>query len=466
MNYDLIDKTPLMSRLVIKQLYSAKHKAYFVGGCVRDLLLGLEPHDWDICTSATPQQVKEIFSDIVNASVVETGIKYGTVTVHICGESYEVTTFRVDGDYSDGRKPDSVAFTDDITKDLSRRDFTINAMAYDIYTGEIIDPFGGQKDLQQGIIRCVGSSEERVSEDALRMLRAIRFAIKYNFTPVAELEHTIHNHVEDIKNVSKERITDEFRKIFATGQPIKQQFSDYSDLIAAIIPEIKPCIGFNQNNKYHIHDVYTHMLHVTDLCSSAEFEIKMAALLHDIGKPDCYTVDEAGQGHFYKHPIKSKEICTTALLNNFRLSSKEYDWILELIEYHDMYIAETKKSCRKAISKFSLSFLKDYFILKQADIDDHIYTEKKPEWSSLSNVITIVNNLINEESCFSLKDLAINGDDLIEIGFTPSKLIGKALNYLLDKVLMEYLPNDKETLLAEAKYFLVKERFDESTRRI
>ena len=432
------------------------YSIYLVGGCVRDLLMGREPHDWDMCTDATPLQMKYICRK-ANMFHTRVGEEHGTITFYPNDVGYEITTFRIDGDYSDGRHPDEVQFTTSLEADLARRDLTINAMALDPETGELIDPHGGAQDICRMRIAAVGSAEKRIEEDALRMPRAIRFAIAYGFMIDADLVIAIRNHVKDIEKVSKERVTEEFRKIFATGKPVGPYFNMFSDLITTVIPELKPCVDFNQNNKYHKHNVYEHLLAVVDLCQSNKFEIKMAALLHDIGKPAMYEEDEAGQGHFYGHPVKSAEICKPLLAQRFRLTREETSRILELVEFHDKDIAPTVKSVRRALCKHGEDFMNDWFILKQADMDDHIYPDDKyPQ--TVAPLIPIMMQILDDNMAFSLKDLHITGNLIMStLGLKQGKIIGVILNRLLEEVIDEKLENTGAALITRAEEILKEE---------
>lgn len=437
--------------LLLKKIFDkAGYELYLVGGCVRDMLLKEEPHDWDMCTNATPDVIEAILDDYA-FFYLTVGLKHGTITVVLNGENYEITTYRIDGDYSDGRHPDEVKFTNLLEKDLSRRDFTMNAMAMNPVTMELKDPFHGREALETHMLKAVGNAEKRLQEDALRMLRALRFAVKYDLTIDDDLAKAIRENAESINKISKERITDEFRKLFDTGKPISKVFKENKELITAIIPEMEPCMHFKQNNKYHKHDVYEHILAVVDLCDSNKFEIRMAALLHDIGKPASCVHGEDGYDHYYGHPAVSAKICETLLKERFVLSTKEYERILELVKYHDMEISETKKSVKKALNKHSEDFMRDWFILKQADMDDHIYPDEK-HIKTVANLISIMEEILSENAAFSLKQLAVNGDILMkELNMKPNKMIGVILHQLLSDVIDEKVANTKESLLEEAK---------------
>lgn len=436
---------------VIETLNNSGYEAYLVGGCVRDMLMGVEPHDWDICTNATPDETKRVMKEH-KIYTFDSGIKHGTITAVINGENYEVTTYRSEADYSDGRHPDKVEFITDIHEDLKRRDFTINAMAYNPLTGELIDDFNGHLDLKNGIIRAVGNASERFDEDSLRILRALRFAIKYQFNIDEYTSLSMHRQHGLLVNISKERITDEVRKMLTSGKPVKVHFMEYKDIIGTIIPEIIPCFNFNQNNKYHKHDVYEHILYVVDNCNTTKFEIKMAALLHDIGKPKAYIEDMEGWGHFYEHPQISYEMSQSILRNDFRVSTEQLERTLELILYHDMEVASTKASVKRALNKHGVDFMYDWFIFKQADMDDHIYPNKNCNYIiDISGIEARIQQILDEQSCFSLKDLAIGGKDIMtKLGVKPGKHIGIILNTLLEEVIDEKISNESDVLLNKA----------------
>lgn len=436
---------------VIETLNNSGYEVYLVGGCVRDMLMGVEPHDWDICTNAKPEETKRVMKEH-KIYTFDSGIKHGTITAVINGENYEVTTYRSEADYSDGRHPDKVEFITDIHEDLKRRDFTINAMAYNPLTDELIDDFNGHLDLQNGIIRAVGNASERFDEDSLRILRALRFAIKYQFDIDEYTSLSMHRQRGLLVNISKERITDEVRKMLTSGKLVKVHFMEYKDIIGTIIPEIIPCFNFNQNNKYHKHDVYEHILYVVDNCNTTKFEIKMAALLHDIGKPKAYIEDMEGWGHFYGHPQISYEMSQGILRDDFRVSTEQLERTLELIQYHDMEVASTKASVKRALNKHGVDFMYDWFILKQADMDDHIYPNKNCHYIiDISGIEARIQQILDEQSCFSLKDLAIGGKDIMtKLGVKPGKHIGIILNTLLEEVIDEKISNESDVLLNKA----------------
>ena len=442
-------KLPSAVKELNKMFTERGHELYLVGGCVRDYLMNKEPHDYDMCTSALPTETIETLT-ANGISYTAKGIAFGTVVAIIDGKEYEITTYREDMAYEDKRQPDGVSYVRDINSDLGRRDFTINAMAMNITTGEVVDPYDGKKDLENKVIRSVRDPYLRFDEDGLRILRAMRFAVKFGFSIEEETKKAMHENVMDLEYVSKERVTEEFRKTLTLNKPISSIFMEFNDIVSYLIPEIKECVGFNQNNKYHKHDVYEHLLAVTDLADTNKFEIKMAALLHDIGKPKSYVVGEDGFGHFYGHPAVSKEMCVDLLKKDFRLTREETDLILNLVEFHDEYIAATKKSVKKFIAKHGKDFLDDWYVLKEADFNDHILGDNPPSnwYTDISIVKEFERQLEEEENCFSLKDLAVNGNDVKEVlGLKQGKEVGKALNKLFEMVLNEEVENTRDALI-------------------
>jgi tRNA nucleotidyltransferase (CCA-adding enzyme) len=431
---------------ILRQLNTLGHKAYIVGGCVRDALLGEEPHDWDICTSAIPDQVMTVFC---NERIITTGLKHGTITLLINGNPYEITTFRIDGKYTDNRRPDNVNFTSCILDDLKRRDFTINAMAFNFNEG-LIDPFNGKVDLQNNLLRCVGNPNDRFEEDALRILRAMRFAIKYNLDLDDETYEATITNKNGLKNISKERIASELEKMLSSGNSVKDIFKSCADIVSIIIPEMEHCIGFEQNNKFHKHNVYEHILSVVDFCETNDFVIKMAALLHDIGKPLSYTEDNEGFGHFYGHPEISWEISKEVLSKRLRISNEQYEEILLLVKYHDMDLATSRKSVKRALNKLGESTLRKWIILKLADRKDHIGFSEEEIRDDLECIEGVLNDIISSQDCFLIKDLSVNGSDLINIGYKQGKDIGIVLNLLLQTVI-DGCDNKKDILIGIAE---------------
>lgn len=427
------------------------HEAYVVGGCVRDILYGhgRVPHDWDICTSARPEEVLSMMRHW-NIEMFETGLKHGTVTAHLNGENYEITTYRIDGEYSDNRRPDTVTFTTDITKDLSRRDFTINAMAYS-NTGRLIDPFDGYRDLGCGIIRCVGNPDDRFKEDGLRILRALRFASIFGFTIEKETAAAIHRNKELLKNISAERIRSELCKMLC-GEGILDILLNYSDVMAVIIPELEPCIGFNQNNPYHKYTVYDHIAHAVANYRGNVISVKMALLLHDIGKPECYTEDHNG-GHFYGHGIPSRDIAERVMLR-LKFDNKTRDEVVTLVLYHDSDIYPGVRSVRRWLNKIGYDMLDKLIGVKLADIGAHSEVNQSSRINLCNEVRVVAMTIMDEQQCFTIKDLAINGYDILRLGVEPGPKVGEVLNHLLEKVIDEEIGNDWASLIDEAERYL------------
>ncbi|MBO5388662.1 MAG: HD domain-containing protein [Lachnospiraceae bacterium] len=428
---------------IIKELNNNGFEGYLVGGCVRDSLLGIEPKDWDVCTNATPEDMLKIFK---NWHHYDIGLKYGTMTLVCQDGNFEVTTYRTDGEYTDNRRPDNVNFVKSLDEDLSRRDFTINALAYNPLTGEVKNKLNGIQHLAKGKLVAVGDADKRFREDALRILRALRFAINYELDIDENTLKAMQNNANLLQNVSKERITSELEKILTSGKSITHYFKKCDWLIAEIIPELKCCFDFKQNNKYHKHDVYTHILSTVDNCKTNKFEIKLAALLHDMGKPAAYT-EVNGEGHFYGHPKLSGEITEKLLKERLRLTTEQYDLVLKLVKYHDILITNKKTSVKRALNKYGEAFLNDWLILKEADMADHIYDKKHVSVTQVDDVRQLLNEIVEENECFSLKNLEIDGYNLIkDFGLKQGKQIGLILNKLLDEVISDRIDNNSDKL--------------------
>ncbi len=432
---------PINVKFILSKLHSKGYDAYVVGGCVRDTLLNKSIKDWDITTSATPDKTMKLFKD---CNVIETGLQHGTVTVVLGGEPFEITTFRTDGTYSDGRHPDSVEFTTNLLEDLKRRDFTINAMAYNEEEG-LIDPFGGQLDLKNGIIKCVGSSIDRFSEDALRMLRALRFAGRYDFTIHSETSSAIHQLADTITKVSSERITSELCSIISNNNCVGI-FRDYIDVLTAVVPELKPMIGFDQNNPWHIYDVWEHTLIALQFSPTDDLITNFAILFHDIGKPHCKTVDDDGIYHFKGHGEISSDI-TNAVLRRLKFTNENREQIIELIKYHDATFEESNKSIKKWLNKIGEEQLRRLLILRRCDILAQSDKERESRLRKISNLENMLDDVLAKEECFKLSDLAINGKDLISLGMKPGKELGIMLNDILELIINSELSNEKEIIL-------------------
>lgn len=440
------DKMPSQVRFILEWLTNAGYESYICGGAVRDYLLGKEPHDYDITTSATPNQVMEVFK---HYHVLPTGLQHGTVTIMLSGSDvgYEVTTFRKDGDYSDGRHPDSVQFTSNIIEDLSRRDFTINAMAYNPEVG-LIDPFGGQEDLKKKIIRCVGNPRDRFNEDALRILRAIRFASQLDFTIIPNTDWEIHQQYKNLENISIERINSEFCKI-ASSDSFCVQLLLYKDVFSLFIPELKDTIDFPQNNPWHIYNVFDHTIHAVEHCESEDLTVRLAVFFHDFGKPHSYQDGEDGIRHFKGHGKVSAEI-TDNIMKRLRFDNETRNNVVELVYYHDATFEVGKKYVKRWLNKIGEKQFRRLLELKKADNKAQNLEHSSDRIKELEEIELLIDKVIKESECFSLKDLAVNGKDLINVGYKAGKELGNTLNELLQLVIDGECPNKKEELLEVA----------------
>lgn len=432
---------PAEASKIISRLCSLGYEAYLVGGCVRDSLLGLVPKDWDICTNATPPEVEEAFNDY---RIICTGLKHGTVTViGNDNRQYEVTTFRKDGEYSDCRRPDSVTFVNDITEDLSRRDFTMNAIAYNNIRG-LVDPFNGRQAIADRQIACVGNPNDRFNEDALRIMRALRFASKYGFGIDGKTSEAIHSNRELLKRIASERINVELCGLLRGGNAANVLLA-YSDIIATIIPEIKPCIGFNQNNRFHKYDVYEHIVRAIESYQGNDIIVKMSLLLHDIGKPQCYTEDEKG-GHFYDHAKTSYDLATR-VVDRLKFSRYEQDSITELVLCHDGELTPSLKTARRWLNKLGEEQLLKLIEVRRADILSHSDFCQPECLAKLDSFTTYLQQVLQEEESYQVKHLKVNGYDIMAFGVEQGKRVGGYLNEILNLVIDGQLSNDREELL-------------------
>lgn len=434
---------PPQVNTAISMLYAAGYEAFLVGGAVRDYVRDNSPaKDWDITTNALPAQVESVFSGY---HLIETGLKHGTVTVVIDHEPIEITTYRIDGDYSDHRHPDSVHFTRSLKDDLERRDFTMNALAYSPQKG-IVDLVGGRKDIEDGIVRCVGDPNHRFQEDGLRMLRALRFASVYGMAIEAETASAIHRNKELLKGIAAERIQVELTKILC-GKGVTKVLEEFSDVIAIPIPEILPMFHFEQRNPHHDKDVWDHTIAVIESITP-EPVLRWAALLHDIGKPSCFSLAEEGIGHFFGHSDQSTSMAES-ILSRLRFDNASKEQIVRLVRYHDMPITADRKPIKRLLSKHGEDATRQLIELHKADTlgQSAICRHRIAIFEEVSQMI---NEILQEESCFTLKDLAANGHDMMTLGF-QGPTIGRVLQECLDAVLDEQIPNEHEALMAFAK---------------
>lgn len=431
------------ARRIIKVLKLKGYNAYVVGGAVRDCLMGRAPHDFDIATSATPQEVKKTFP-----KTIDTGIKHGTVTVIDMNGCFEVTTFRSDGEYSDSRHPENVSFIEDVREDMLRRDFTINALAYNDTDG-IVDCVGGIKDIENKIIRCVGDPERRFKEDALRMLRAIRFSVVLGFSIEKETADVIKKYAVLIKRVSAERIREEIEKILRSENPGGIIKLHELGLLRYIIPELDVCFSVAQKNKYHIYNVGDHIIHAVS-ATPEDIVIRWAALLHDIGKPLCKSVDSNGTIHFYGHHHESVRLADD-ILHRLKLDNESRKNILLLIENHDIRIEANSISVKRVMARLGEELFSKLLILQEADnyAKNHKFLEDK--LNKLNDVRVIYRKILSERQPYMISDLVINGRDLIKIGFRAGREIGDTLRALLDEVLINPKLNNREYLMMRAR---------------
>ena len=418
------------------------HSAYVVGGCVRDSILGRKPNDWDICTSATPAEMLDIFKD---KRIIETGLQHGTVTVVVNGVPYEITTYRIDGDYSDSRRPDSVEFTSDIIEDLKRRDFTINAMAYN-YEDGLIDPFNGLEDIKYKKITCVGSAKDRFSEDALRILRAIRFASQLDFVISPDTDWEIHQQYENLNNISIERINSEFCKI-ASSDSFCVQLVLYRDVFSLFIPEIKDMFEFPQNNPWHVYDVFEHTIHAVEHCDSEDLIVRLAVLFHDIGKPHCLQNDEDGIRHFKGHGKVSADM-TNEIMRRLKFDNDTREKVVELIHYHDSFFEVGKKYIKRWLNKIGVEQFKRLLEVRKADIKSQNPAFSKERLNKVDNIEKLLEEVLQEKECFSLRDLSVNGKDVMKAFYLKEgKDIGYWLNEILNRVIDGELNNNRDDLI-------------------
>ena len=428
----------------INLLQSAGFEAYAVGGCVRDSLLGKTPNDWDITTSAKPEDMKSVFADF---HCIDTGIKHGTVTVVIDGEPLEITTFRLDGEYEDNRHPKSVTFTSDLGADLGRRDFTVNAMAYSKKTGTV-DLFGGQNDLKNKIIRCVGDPDRRFNEDALRILRALRFASALDFEIEEKTAQSLLKNRALLGNISEERISKELLKLVC-GKGAKRILTDFAPVLFEILPELQPMYKNSHDNPHHCYDIYEHTLIAVESIDP-EPTLRFAMLLHDCGKPAAKKFDENGVAHFYGHQRISAEI-SAQILARLKVSNKFRDEILFLVSNHDRWeLYENTEKMPRYLSKFGLDGVLNLLKVMRADV-----LAQSPEYryrlDQIADAEETAKNLAAQKPCLSLSELQINGRTLMDIGIPQGRKLGAVLAQLLDEVIDGVTKNTQEALTTRAR---------------
>ena len=441
----------------LEMLEAAGHEAWVVGGCVRDSLMGITPHDYDITTSALPEETEQVFAGY---RLIETGLKHGTVTVLADGEPIEITTYRVDGEYRDSRRPEHVTFTRNIRDDISRRDFTMNGIAYSPKRG-YFDEFGGTEDIKRGVIRCIGDPEKRFREDALRILRGLRFSTSLGFEIEENTARAMLDTRELLKNISAERIFSELCGLLTgrnSGQNIARVLTEFRDIAAVIIPEFRECIGFEQHSRFHCFDVYGHCVMSAEKAAQIsgnggeKLPLTLAMLLHDIGKPQRFSRGEDGEGHFYGHAAVSADIAEN-ILRRLKCSNALRERVCTIVRYHDVPLKDTDKSVRRLLRKYGLETVQDICL---AHICDD--SAKNPEcetrcaeWRAVSS--RAIN--LAPSCCLTLKDLAIDGKALSGL-IKPSPEMGQVLKFLLGEVINGNFPNEREFLMQEAAKYIAK----------
>jgi tRNA nucleotidyltransferase (CCA-adding enzyme) len=422
------------------------------------MLLGRAPDDFDITTQAEPDAVAELFSSY---QLVEAGRKHGTIGVVVDGKVYEVTTYRVDGEYSDNRRPDEVAFTRSLSDDVMRRDLTVNAIAMD-RRGEIRDPAGGLDDLKAGVLRAVGEPHRRFEEDALRILRTIRFEAQlagFGFRTDPATEQAVHDCRDLLRNIAAERIRIEFDKLLMADHAV-EVLGKYSDVIAVFLPEIRDSFGFDQQNPFHCYDVWEHILHAV-AAAPADLVVRLAALLHDVGKPSCFIVKD-GWGHFYGHEAVSADMAGAAL-RRLKYDNRTIDAVTELISVHGTVFNLSEKYARRKLRKFGEERLFQLIALERADVSAQAYEVREERVASIDAFEDLVRREIERDACFSLKDLAVNGTDIIALGAPRGPAVGAALDALLSEVVDGKLPNDRDALIGRAKQLISESVDDKKT---
>lgn len=430
---------PEKCKFIFETLYKNGFMCYAVGGCVRDSLMGRIPLDWDFTTDAKPEEIEICFSDY---KTVDIGKKYGTITVINKEDSFEITTFRCDGVYSDTRHPDAVTFATSINDDLSRRDFTMNSIAYSPKHG-LVDPFGGVLDINNRIIRATGNAKERFEEDAIRILRGLRFASNLGFDFDDSTANALVSSSFLLSKVHPARLRKELSGLL-TGGYVFDVLSKYRDTLAVIIPEIEPMFNTTQNNPHHIYDVWNHTIKALSNSKNTEL-VRLCVLLHDIGKPFLKTTDSVGVDHFKKHQLKSAEIATD-ILRRFGYPSKFISDVTMLVRYHDERFRNLRYDIKRLLNILGENLFFTLTDVISSDISAQSEYKREEKYSHLELVVKTAKEILDGGECFSLSQLSVNGNDLHVLGF-QGKDIGLILNKLLDDVMRERVSNVKEPLL-------------------
>lgn len=431
-------KLPASVKMVIDSLQAKGYEAYAVGGCVRDSILGRVPDDWDITTSATPYEVKKVFQ-----RTVDTGLKHGTVTVLAGSHAHEVTTYRIDGEYEDSRHPKSVEFTRNLEEDLKRRDFTINAMAYNDEV-RLVDVFGGMQDLNHHLIRCVGDPEERFSEDALRILRAVRFSAQLNFPIEPNTAAAVRKLAPTLKNISAERIRTELVKLLVSAHPERIRDAYELGITRVILPEWDAMEGVTQNTPHHKYNVAEHTIRAMKNVKRDKI-LRLTMLFHDMGKPAVKTTDENGRDHFRGHALVSEEIARR-VMRRLKFDNETVKTVARLVCYHDYRVEATPQNVRRAMNRIGVELFPYYLAVRMADAKAQSTYQRREKIENIVEMRRLYKETLQQEDCVTLRQLAVGGHELMELGMKPGREIGSMLSELLEYVIDDPSRNTKEIL--------------------
>ena len=431
---------PAGAGYILQMLTAAGHEGYLVGGCVRDLLRGVEPHDWDICTSALPEETEKCFA---RRRILGTGLKHGTVTVLVEGEPYEITTYRREGPYSDRRRPDYVRFVPDLAEDLARRDFTMNAIAMDL-DGNLRDPFGGAEDIRAGLIRCVGEPDPRFQEDGLRVMRALRFAAVFGYEIEAHTARAIHENRAMLDRVAAERINAELRKLLA-GKDAGNVLRQYPDVFCQFWPQLGPLVTLEQHNPWHCRGGWEHTIHSVE-AAPADVALRLAMLLHDIGKPACKSTDEAGIDHFCGHSAVGAQLADR-MLRALKFDNKTRERVALLVERHDARLRPGSQAVRRWLGRLGPEAFFQLLEVERADNMGQDLEKVRDRLDELGEIGAKAERILTERQCLTRKDLAVDGRDVIAAGVGPGPEVGRILEGALEQVLNGEAPNERSALL-------------------
>ena len=436
-------------RRILQTLNSAGHEAYLVGGCVRDLLRSVKPHDWDICTSALPEETEQCFA---GQQVIETGLKHGTVTVLEEGEPYEITTYRTEGPYSDSRRPDFVHFVPNLEEDLARRDFTMNAIAMDLQ-GNLRDPFGGVDDIKAGLIRCVGEPDQRFQEDGLRVMRALRFAAVFGYEIEEQTAQAVHENRTMLDRVAAERINAELCKLLV-GKGAGDVLRQYPDVFCQFWPQLGPLVTLEQHNPWHCWGGWEHTIHALEAVPT-DVTLRLAMLLHYIGKPACKSTDEQGIDHFYAHPAVSARLADE-MLRALKFDNKTRERVVLLVERHDAQLLPRSQVIRRWLNRLGPKAFFQFLDVKRADNMGQAPEKVRDRLAELDEIRAKAEQILADRQCLTLKDLAVDGRDVIAAGIEPGPEVGRVLEGLLERMPSGEIPNERETLMAILRSNIVR----------